>query len=101
MQYALHFEGRDLTDDESYRLLLEKYNIDPGDFYGMLTEEEYKEQAHYEFALCKQLNVVGFPAVFIQTGETKFYHIAQGYTPFDSLNERIQNVLKEVQQEVK
>jgi len=45
--------------------------------------------------------VVGFPAVFIQTGETKFYHIAQGYTPFDSLNERIQNVLKEVQQEVK
>ena len=101
MQYALHFEGRDLSDDESYRLLLEKYNIDPGDFYGMLTEEEYKEQAHYEFALCKQLNVVGFPAVFIQTGETKFYHIAQGYTPFDSLNERIQNVLKEVQQEVK
>ena len=101
MQYALHFEGRDLTDDESYCLLLEKYNIDPGDFYGMLTEEEYKEQAHYEFALCKQLNVVGFPAVFIQTGETKFYHIAQGYTPFDSLNERIQNVLKEVQQEVK
>jgi putative protein-disulfide isomerase len=96
LQYTLHFEGRDLTDDEAYRLLIEKYNIDAEDFYGRLHEEEYKEQAHYEFALCKQLNVTGFPAVFIQTGETKFYHIAQGYTSFESLDERIQNILKEM-----
>ena len=95
MQYALHFEGRDLTDDEAYFLLLEKYNIPAEEFYEKLHDEEYKEQAYYEFALCKQLNVTGFPAVFIQTGETKFYHIAQGYTPFESLNERIENVLKE------
>ena len=101
MQYVLHYEGRDLTDDEAYRLLLEKYNIDAEDFYGRLHEEEYKEQAYYEFALCKQLNVTGFPAVFIQTGETKFYHIAQGYTTFDDLNKRIQNVLREAEQEVK
>ena len=96
MQHALHFEGRDLTDDEAYRLLLEKYNIDAEDFYEKLHDEVYKEQAYYEFALCKQLNVTGFPAVFIQTGETKFYHIAQGFTSFESLNERIQNVLKEI-----
>ena len=96
MQYALHFEGRDLTDNESYRLLLEKYNIDVGDFYGNLTEEKYKEEAYYEFALCKQLNVTGFPAVFLQTSETKFYMIARGYTPFENLDERIRNVLKEV-----
>ena len=95
MQYALHFEGRDLTDDEAYLLLLEKYNIPAEEFYEKLHDEEYKEQAYYEFALCKQLNVSGFPAVFIQTGETKFHHIAQGYTPFESLNERIENVLKE------
>lgn len=97
IQYALHFEGRDLTDDEAYRLVLEKYNIDPEDFYGKLHEEEYKEQAHYEFALCKQLNVTGFPAVFLQTSDTKFYQLAQGYTSFESLNERIQNVLNETQ----
>jgi len=96
MQYALHFEGRDLTDDEAYRLLLEKYNIDPEDFYEKLHDEAYKEQAHYEFALCKQLNVSGFPSVFLQTGDTKFYHLAQGYTQFESLMERIKNVLKEI-----
>jgi putative protein-disulfide isomerase len=97
MQYALHFEGRDLTDDEAYRLLLEKYNIDPEEFYEKLHDDEYKEQAYYEFALCKQLNVSGFPAVFLQTSDTKFYQAAQGYTPFDSLNERIQNILSETE----
>ena len=95
MQYALHFEGRDLTDNESYRLLLEKYNIPAEEFYEKLDEEEYKEQAYYEFALCKQLNVTGFPAVFLQLSETKFYQVAQGYTPFESIDERIKNVLKE------
>ena len=97
MQYALHFEGRDLTDDEAYRLLLEKYNMDPEEFYEKLHDEEYKEKAYYEFALCKQLNVTGFPAVFLQTSDTKFYHLAQGFTPFESLNERIENVLKETE----
>jgi putative protein-disulfide isomerase len=95
LQYALHFEGRDLTDDESYRLLLNKYNISVEEFYEKLNDEEYKEQAYYEFALCKQLNVTGFPAVFIQLSETKFYMVAQGYTDYESLNARIQNVLKE------
>lgn len=96
LQYALHFEGRDLTDDESYRLLLGKYNIDAGEFYDKLHDEVYKEQAHYEFALCKQLNVTGFPAVFVQVTETKFYQLAQGYTAFESVNERIEKILKEI-----
>jgi putative protein-disulfide isomerase len=95
LQYALHFEGRDLTDDEAYRLLLDKYNIDDEAFYEKLHDEEYKEQAYYEFALCKQLNVTGFPAVFIQLSDTKFYMVAQGYTGFDTLSERIENALKE------
>jgi len=96
MQYALHAEGRDLTDDESYRLIIEKYNMEPMDFYGRLHEEEYKERAYYEFALCKQLNVTGFPAVFLQIGELKFYQVAAGYTPFEDLDQRISKVLQDI-----
>ncbi len=95
LQYALHFEGRDLTDDEAYRLLLDKYNIPAEEFYEKLHDEEYKEQAHYEFAMCKQLNVTGFPAVFVQTNESKFYMVAQGFTDYETLNERIRKVLEE------
>lgn len=95
LQYALHFEGRDLTDDESYRLLLDKYNIPAEEFYEKLDDEEYKEKAHYEFALCKQLKVTGFPAVFIQLSDSKFYLIAEGYTDYETLHQRIENVLAE------
>ncbi|MEO5647746.1 MAG: DsbA family protein, partial [Chitinophagaceae bacterium] len=76
LQYALHFEGRDLTDKEAYRHLLEKYNIDSEEFYEHLDDEAYKEAAHYEFALCKQLQVTGYPAVFLQVNDTKFHMVA-------------------------
>jgi putative protein-disulfide isomerase len=95
IQYALHFEGRDLTDNEAYRLLLDKYNIPAEEFYEKLPDEEYKEQAHYEFSLCRQLKVTGFPAAFIQLTDTKFYKIVEGYTDYETLDERIKNVLKE------
>ena len=71
MEYALHFEGRDLTDDEAYRLILEKYNFPAEDFYEKLHDETYKEQAAYEFALCKQLQVEGFPAVLLQISDER------------------------------
>ena len=96
LQYALHFEGRDLTDDEAYRHLLEKYSIQPETFYQKLKNEDYKEKAQYEFALCKQLQVAGFPCVFIQLNETKFYLIARGYTSYNDLKTRIDSVLQEI-----
>lgn len=95
LQYALHFEGRDLTDNEAYRLLLDKYNIPAFEFYEKLEDEEYKEQAHYEFQLCKQLKVSGFPALFIQLSESKFHLLANGFTEFNTLKERIEKVLEE------
>lgn len=94
LQYALHFEGRDLTDDEAYRHLLEKYNISADDFYKKLNSEEYNEKARYEFALCSQLQVTGFPAVLLQISESKFYLVARGYTPYEDVKQRIDTILK-------
>ncbi len=95
LQYALHYEGRDLTDDEAYRQLLEKYNLPVEEFYEKLHTEEYKEKAHYEFALCKQLQVAAYPAVLIQQSESKFHLLVRGYTDYDTLKDRINNYLKE------
>lgn len=95
LQYALNYEGRDLDDNEAYRHLLDKYNIQPEPFYKKLDSEEYKEMAYYEFALMKQLQVTGYPTVFIQTGETKFVMVARGYTDYEDVKLRIGNVLKE------
>ncbi len=96
LQYALHYEGRDLTDNESYRHLLEKYSIHSEIFYARLGSDEYKEKAYYEFSLVKQLKVTGFPAVFLQTGELKFHLLANGFTDYETLKTRLNNALKEV-----
>jgi putative protein-disulfide isomerase len=96
LQYALNYEGRDLTDKEAYRHLLSKYNIPEEDFYTKLKSEEYKEKAYYEFALVKQLQVTGFPAVLLQVSDAKFYQLAQGYADYDTLKVRFEKVLEEV-----
>lgn len=96
LQYSLHFEGRDLTDNEAYRHLLEKYGIDVEDFYAKLNSDEYKEQAYYEFQLCKQLQVTGFPQVLMQITETKFHLLARGFTDYETLVKRIELVLAEI-----
>ncbi len=94
LQYTLHFEGRDLTDNEAYRLLLDKYNLQAEEFLKKLNEEEYKEQAYEEFEFCKQLNVTGFPAVFIEVKERKFHLMTDGYIDYETLSGRIEKLLK-------
>lgn len=96
LQYALNYEGRDLDDDEAYRHLLDKYKIQADVFYTKLKSEEYKEMAYYEFSLMKQLQVNGYPTVFIQTGELKFVMIARGYTDYETVKNRVDNVLNEM-----
>ena len=77
-------------------IVMGKYQLEADDFYSKLNSEVYKEKARYEFALCQQLQVTGFPAVLIQTDQTKFYLLARGYTDYDDLQARIENVLKEI-----
>ena len=100
MQRALHFEGRDLTDNESYRHLLIKYDIPEEEFYKKLASEEYKEKAYYDFSLVKQLKVSGFPAVFMQVDDTKLYALSQGYIDFETLSSRIDKALSELDNDV-
>lgn len=99
LQFALHYEGRDLTDDEAYRQLLEKYEIPPAEFYEKLRNEEFKEAAYHEFALCKQLQVTGFPAVMLQVTESKFFLLARGYTDLPMMKSRLDSVLLEIKAE--
>ena len=95
LQYALHFEGRDLTDKEAYRHLVEKYQLNEEEFYSKLASAVYKEKAYYDFALVQQLRVNGFPTVFLQLEESKLYMIARGYSDLASVENRINKILAE------
>jgi len=44
-------------------------------------------------ALVKQLQVTGFPAVFLQVSDSKFYLLSRGYTDYETLKKGIDQVL--------
>lgn len=93
LQYSLNYEGRDLCDDEAYRHLLEKYDIEPSIFYDKLHSNEYKQKAYNEFSICKQLKVTGFPCLLLQINKSKFNQLSYGYTDFDLISERLREYL--------
>lgn len=101
LQDALHVEGRDLTDCEAYRHLLEKYEIPADAFYERLNSEEYLDRARHDFAMVKQLQVTGFPAVLLQADELKFYLLGRGYTDYETMKERFDQVINELSLQVK
>ena len=96
LQFALHYEGRDLCDDEAYRHLISKYSLPQDEFYSKLRSDEYKQKAYYEFALVKQLQVTGFPTVLVRASESKFYLVARGYTDYKNLVENVERSLNEI-----
>ncbi|ULQ55591.1 DsbA family protein [Flavihumibacter rivuli] len=96
LQYALHYEGRDLCDNEAYRHLLEKYAIPAEEFYEKLKSDTYKEKAYYDFALCKQLQVTGYPCVLMQVSDSKFYLLSRGYSDLETMVQRIEAVLADI-----
>jgi putative protein-disulfide isomerase len=95
LQKALNFEGKDLSLDETYIDLVHDFGINPDEFIVKLNSEEFKQAAYYDFALARQLQVTGYPAAFIKTGDHNFYMIAKGYADLETMELRIANVLKE------
>jgi len=89
ISYGLNYEGRDLTDPEAYRHLLDKYGFEAEEFYEKLKSEMYKSMAEYEFALIKQLRIDSYPVLLLQENESKFHLIAKGYTDYETVNARI------------
>jgi putative protein-disulfide isomerase len=94
LQYALHYEGRDLCDDEAYRSLLEKYQILPDLFYKKLHSEVFKKKAHEEFGLLRKLGITGYPTVLVQESEVRFHLLSRGYTAYDILHSRLNALLE-------
>ena len=93
LQKALHFEGRDLTDDEAYRHLLPLFGIEAEEFYAKLKDEKYLTQANQEFEICKQLQVHGFPALYVQHPNGKIFAIASGYANENDIETRLEGIL--------
>jgi putative protein-disulfide isomerase len=96
LQSAIYDLGLDLNQLETYSALADQYQLPATAFIAKMESEEFKQAAYYDFALARQLQVSGYPAAFIKTGENKFHMIAKGYTDLETMQLRIDNVLKEI-----
>ena len=94
IQHLVYKDAKDLTKTDSYKTLAENYGIDWEAFVHRFESEESLQEAKYEFHLARQLEVTSYPAVLLQTGDQYFYLIARGYTNFDTLDHRIQDILQ-------
>lgn len=97
IQNSVYFDGKSSDDIELYRYLAVNEGIDPDEFETRMNDPQYREAAHYDFALAKQLGAEAYPAAFIQQSETKFYLIAKGYADYETMKLRINNVKAEMQ----
>ena len=93
LQFSLFGEGRDLTDDEAYRHLLEKYARPEEPFYEKLHDPYFRQLAYEDFATCKKLQVSGYPCVLLQHSEVSFSLLARGYTDAETLQGRLEAAL--------
>lgn len=96
VQYGLFYEGRDLTDEQAYLHILEKYEIDPDEFYEIMNSDKAYSVVEYEFDLTKKLQVKSFPSVLLQVSLDKFFIVANGYDSFENVSHRITDLLAEI-----
>lgn len=90
---ALQEEGRDLTDPEAYRHLVEKYGLNESDFYSKLKTEVYQQKAKKEFEICLQLKANAFPSIYIQNSKGKLFFVQSGWSNFYEIEEKIKSFL--------
>lgn len=96
IEFALFSEGRDLTDPEAYRHLLEAYDISADEFYEKLHDEAYIDKAATDFGIVKQLGITSFPVLLLQINENKFYLVSKGYMDYDTIISRIDGINNEI-----
>lgn len=91
MQVALKYNGQSLNDDETYRPLIEKYELPVNEFLEKMHEDAYRYDTIQEFNQVQQWGITGFPAAILDDGK-QLYLIARGYTPL----ERLLKVIEEI-----
>ncbi|NEU07113.1 DsbA family protein [Flavihumibacter sp. R14] len=96
LQNSIYFDGKEPDHMDLYRYLAANFGIDPDEFASRMDDPVFKDEAHYDFALAKQLQVGSYPAVLIQYADSKFYLIARGYSDYETMELRINNVKKEI-----
>ena len=92
VQSAFYQDNKDTGDIGTYIGLLDKFEINEGDFTRAFLSEDVKEQTRSSFQYAQELGVRGFPSTVVQF-EGQLYLVANGYQDAASLEEGIHRVV--------
>jgi putative protein-disulfide isomerase len=84
LQKAVYFDGIEPENYAAYGTLAQEFGLDATDFVSQMQESASLKAAEKDFAYTAQLQVSGFPTVFIQHGN-KIAVIARGFLPLEHL----------------
>lgn len=93
LQKKLFTTGEDPNNTDFYIPLVQAFGLDTSQFRQKMELPEYKKKAFMDFYLAAQLKAYGFPALYV-VKEGKYHKIAEGYTPFANLDQKINQLLK-------
>lgn len=95
LQKAHYFEGKDYNNESLYVNLATQFELDPVQFMERYNDPRMEQNLQQEFAWVKESGVQGFPTV-VYRSDQKYYLIAHGYAPLQTLNDSLTKALKMV-----
>ena len=78
LQKAIYFDGIEPENLENYGQIAAKFGLDAESFILKMKDPFYERLAEEDFKKSDELNVSGFPTIFIETNGT-YYKIGSGY----------------------
>ena len=98
LQNAIYFEGMPPEPYEGYAQVASTFGLDADAFLRKMNMDMLQQQAYADFTIAYDMGVTGFPAVFLRSGKDT-YQVAAGYTDYDTLVARIEEVLADIKTE--
>lgn len=91
IQKAIYYDGIDWNSAEAFIPYAEKAGIEADLFLEKFQEDKFLEKAKADFQLAANFGITGFPSVVLKRKE-KYYLLAQGFLPFEQLEETLEKV---------
>ncbi len=91
LQKAIYFDGIEPINNEEYAKIAEKFGLNQAEFLLNMNDNQYQILAEIDFKNSQELQVSGFPTVFLDF-ENQYYKIAAGFTSFENLENNYLNL---------
>ena len=92
VQKGFYLENRDPKQTEFYKPICESLDIDYNDFKTKFESDVYRQKTIQHFERSAQMGVRSFPTIALEH-ENKLHLISSGYSTFESMKGRINEVL--------